>query len=179
MKSIEAVIAKLDNLSSKLSEAGKAIPTTLAGIGEEQAEQGFASATYAGLDGDVEVSVESAGTEATLSATGYKVLFIEFGTGVGMGEGYPDVPGRPDGVVGIGEYGKHRGAHPPWIYLGGEGKNPPPGTHQAHNPDGSPAYSANGLPLIKTRGNPPAAAMAAAYNEILVQKDRVIKEALK
>lgn len=65
----------------------------------------------------------------SIQANGKDVAFVEFGAGIRFGQGY--LGERPEGIVGIGEYGKGRGKNPKgwWYSKDGESKhsygNPP------------------------------------------------------
>jgi hypothetical protein len=59
----------------------------------------------------------------TISAMGQEVAFVEFGAGVyfnslGGGSGEP----RPEGIVGIGEYGKGKGKQDAWAFVRSDGE---------------------------------------------------------
>lgn len=96
-----------------------------------------------------------------ISASGEDVAFIEFGAGVRYGRGYPATQvsgssGRPDGVVGIGEYGKGKGNNPKgWWYDGKDG--------EAHH----------------SYGTPPAMAMYNAEKDIVEQVTSILREVFK
>lgn len=103
-------------------------------LGLDVADIRFSSALYDGTN-DVSVKVEEAKNGVSIVAQGKAVCFIEFGSGVfyNGAESYSGI--RPDGVVGIGEYGHHRGRNDSWYYKDASGN------------------------AVKTHGNPPAAAM--------------------
>lgn len=59
----------------------------------------------------------------TITANGTDIAFIEFGAGVRYnsgGDSYHET--RPEGIVGIGEYGKGRGKNLSWVYYGADGQ---------------------------------------------------------
>ena len=98
----------------------------LSEIGLQIASARFETAMYDG-DNDVSVSVSETTDGVKIVASGQAVCFIEFGSGVAMGYGYPDDQ-KPAGIVGIGEYGKGHGATgKPWYYAHGKSSlgNPP------------------------------------------------------
>ena len=73
--------------------------------------------------GDTQISItrESKVEGARTDAVGYIIaggaaIWLEFGTGVAKNDaGYPGV--KPEGIVGYGEYGQHKGATgKPWVY---------------------------------------------------------------
>jgi hypothetical protein len=71
----------------------------------------------------------------SIQANGKDVAFVEFGAGVRFGQGY--LGERPEGIVGIGEYGKGRGKNPKgwWYSKDGESK------HSYGNPPSMTFYS--------------------------------------
>ena len=163
--SINDAVKRLKAYADKLDSAGPKIEKELAEIGEEIAQTSFANALYAGTN-DVLVSSGKTKGGYKVSASGSAVTFIEFGSGIVMGQGYPGT--RPAGFE-LGKYGKGGGSHPPWVYIGEIGDNPPPGTSAfEHKPD-----------HVFTHGNPPAAGMAKAAAEMRVEMFRVVKGALK
>lgn len=160
-KSVQSVVNALDSYVKGIERLAVELPGRLAEVGAEEARHGFTNAQYAGPDGDVTVTADthptSTGAVGIVSANGPKVAFIEFGTGIEMGQGYPGE--RPEGIAGLGEYGQHKGANPPWGFYGTEpGRLPPWGTFRFKNK--------NGDTVIITHGNPPAAGMAAAAAEM-------------
>ena len=109
------VLDKCNELVRRLSE-----------IGLQVASARFETAMYDGKN-DVSVSVQETANGVKIVAAGQAVCFIEFGSGVAMGYGYPDDE-KPAGIVGIGEYGKGHGATgKPWYYAHGKSSlgNPP------------------------------------------------------
>ncbi|MBQ9708086.1 MAG: hypothetical protein IJV66_02745 [Firmicutes bacterium] len=178
-KSWEDAAREVEALADKVEDAGPVITEKLAEIGKNIAEPAFQNARYAGHN-DVTVTVEEIQNGHVVRARGWAAPFIEFGTGIGMGQGYPDDPGRPAGIAGLGEYGQHKGAHPPWGYYGDIGSHPPNGTFVAGAVgSGTTAKSRNGRSLIITHGNRPAAGMAAAAAEVQVNAMSVAKGVLK
>ena len=90
---------------------------------------------------DADITVEERRNRYTIRAHGQDVCFIEFGAGITYGKGYP-AP-RPDGIVGIGEYGKKHGKwRNGWWYKDASGT------------------------AVRTLGNPPAAGMYGATQAI-------------
>lgn len=148
-KDIDNAIRELENYKQDLLKKEKRLLEELAIIGFHDASVRFATAIYDGVN-DVSVDIEDTSNGYMIVAKGEAVAFIEFGTGVyhNTGEPYP-IP-RPDGVVGIGEYGKGRGKRRAWYYKGEPGTNG--------------EVSSNGV--VKTRGNPAAMPMWYASEEI-------------
>ena len=113
----------------------------LAYIGLPEASMRFTTAIYDGVN-DTEVNLEKTADGYSITAKGHAVFFIEFGSGVyhNPSEPYPDP--RPEGVVGIGEYGKGYGKRQAWGYKDETGE------------------------LVVTRGNPAAMPMWYASEEM-------------
>lgn len=107
----------------------------LAFLGATRVSLGFARASLEDTK-PVNVTTTVIGNTATIIADGEQVCFIEFGTGVRFGYGYPGE--RPPGIVGIGEYGKGKGKNPKgWWYTGDDGK----GKHTYGNYPYAPLYT--------------------------------------
>ena len=127
----------------------------LANIGLEEASIHFAYVRPFYNNGhhgfDAELSVEQIDNGYVIRASGEDVCFIEFGAGVTYGEGYSG--NRPEGIVGIGEYGKGRGANPKGWW-----------------------YKKEGEDAVHTLGNPPAEGMFAAEQTIRQQVYNIAKE---
>ena len=145
-----AVIAKLQNYRVKVHGAGVEIRNRLCDVGAEEARTAFAGAEYAG-DLTVDVTTTQNGKVSSVVAKGQGVAFMEFGAGISAGQGYPGE--RPDGIVGLGEYGDKKGANPKgWIYRGLPGNS------------GIPVPNRPGR--YRTKGNPPVAGMYAAARKM-------------
>ena len=93
----------------------------LAYIGVKEASIRFTTAMYDGVN-DSSVTLETIPDGYCIVAEGKAVAFIEFGAGVYYNPGEPYPNPRPDGIVGIGEYGKGYGQRQAWGFLdeGGE-----------------------------------------------------------
>lgn len=126
----------------------------LADIGVSVASAGFATADYDGVN-DVVVHMEKTATGYNVIASGEKVGFIEFGTGVR----YPEWNGSDVAYTPPphGSYGK------------GQGKNPWGWWFKAH--DGAMAQH--------TYGNPPAEAMLTAREQMIEQVIAIAREVWK
>ena len=111
----------------------------VAQYGAEIAQTVFASAIYDGQN-DVRVTAKPTESGAEVRASGNATLFIEYGSGAAFGYGHP----RP------GQYGP------------GTWSRGPLGKGHWDNPNGW--YYGHG---VKSRGNPPAAAMYHAEREML------------
>ena len=134
IKELKAYRASLDAKTDKLLEK-------LAYIGVKEASVRFTTAMYDGVN-DSSVTMEPVKNGYCIKAEGKAVAFIEFGAGVyhNAGEPYPNP--RPDGIVGIGEYGKGLGKRKAWGFKDESGE------------------------LVITHGNPAAMPMWYASEEM-------------
>ena len=84
---------------------------------------------------------------------GGHAVWIEFGTGVynNGGESYPGT--RPEGIVGIGQYGKGKGSKPVWLYPTADER------WAMRDRDGNPRILEDGMYLARTHGIPANAFM--------------------
>lgn len=148
---IKKAIGEVQAYKKWVQEKTRAISERLSLIGIQEASIRFANAMYDGTN-DVHVRTEesSSGDEYVFSiiAEGQAVCFIEFGTGVYYNSATYPLP-KPEGVVGIGEYGSGKGKQQSWAYYGEPGSN------------GVTYNSARGQVVI-THGNP--AAMPLYYS---------------
>ena len=119
-------------------------------IGLREASIRFTTAMYDGVN-DTDVRAELTHFGYRIVAEGKAVAFIEFGAGVyhNPGEPYPDP--RPDGIVGIGEYGKGLGKRQAWGYKDETGE------------------------LVITHGNPAAMPMWYASEEMRNNIEKIAK----
>lgn len=148
-KSIDDAVKELKRYKKELLEKERRLLEELATIGVYEASVRFTTAMYDGVN-DVTVTLDKKGNGFTILAEGEAVAFIEFGTGVyhNTSEPYPNP--RPEGIVGIGEYGKGRGNRRAWFYKG------EPGTNGELQSNGA----------VKTRGNPAAMPLWYASEEM-------------
>lgn len=146
-KDIERAIKDLKAYKKKFLEKEKQLIQALAEIGVREASVRFTTAMYDGTN-DVSVRLNKAKNGYVIEAKGKAVAFIEFGAGVyhNTGEPYPNP--RPEGIVGIGEYGKGKGKRKAWGYVDEDGE------------------------VVITRGNPAAMPMWYASEEM---KNSVLK----
>lgn len=114
-KSINAAIKEVARYKIWVDEKTKLLIEKLALIGAREASVRFASAMYDGQN-DVSVSVEPIENGWAITAKGESVAFIEFGVGVYHNPAEPYPNPRPEGIVGIGEYGKGYGKRRGWKY---------------------------------------------------------------
>lgn len=148
-ESIDKVIKELEQYKQSVLEREKLLLEKLREIGVQEATVRFTSASYDGVN-DVEVYYDKTGNGYSIVASGEAVAFIEFGAGIYYNGSEPYPNPRPEGVVGIGEYGKGRGNRRSWYYKGEAGTN---GVVQKNG-------------AIKTRGNPAAMPMWYATEEM-------------
>lgn len=139
--SINKAMKKIQNYKKNIEEKGKLLCERLAVIGAREASVRFTTAMYDGVN-DVSVDVAPIEGGYAIIARGKAVAFIEFGAGVYYNSSEPYPEPRPQGVVGIGEYGKGKGKQKSWGFYD-ESKN-----------------------LVITHGNPAAMPMWYATQEI-------------
>ena len=148
---IDRAIKELKAYKQEFLKKEKQLLEGLANLGVREASVRFTTAMYDGTN-DVSVSLETTKNGYVIVAKGQAVAFIEFGAGVyhNTGEPYPNP--RPEGIVGIGEYGKGKGKQKAWGY-----KN--------ENDE-----------LVVTRGNPAAMPMWYASEEMKNSVLRLARE---
>lgn len=150
--SITQAIQELEQFKSLLEAKTKALNERLANIALAEAESCFSGAMYDG-DNDVRLTAEPTNTGWRITAQGRAVFFIEFGAGVhynGDGGAYPEE--RPQGIVGIGQYGKGLGKNDSWRYK-----------------------ASNGV-VVKTHGNPAAMPMFKGREAVIAAINDVVRE---
>ena len=140
-KSIQNAINELKAYRASLDAKMDKLLEELANIGVKEASIRFTTAIYDGVN-DSSVTLESIENGYCIKAEGKAVAFIEFGSGVyhNTSEPYPNP--RPDGIVGIGEYGKGYGKRQAWGFRDESGE------------------------LVITHGNPAAMPMWYASEEM-------------
>ncbi len=151
IKHIQRVRKSLDGKIRELIER-------LAEEGYNVASARFDEALYAGDKHVMVLKPVWHENKLVLAAIGESVAFIEFGTGTyyDYPDDYPEE--SKSGVTPRGQYGKQRGANPPWTYVGEPGNT------------GAVIYTKkDGSTVVKTYGNPPARAMLGAS---LTMRDR-------
>lgn len=148
---IDRAIRELKQFKKEFLKREKQFLEGLAEIGLKEASVRFTTAMYDGVN-DVSVSLNQTNDGYVILADGKAVAFIEFGAGVyhNTSEPYPNP--RPQGIVGIGEYGKGHGKRKAWGY-----KN--------ENDE-----------LVITRGNPAVMPMWYASEEIKNSILKIAKE---
>lgn len=134
MKELKSYRDSIDSKMNKLLER-------LANIGVKEASVRFTTAIYDGVN-DSSVTLETIQDGYCIKAEGRAVAFIEFGAGVYHNPGEPYPNPRPNGIVGIGEYGKGYGKRQAWGFRDESGE------------------------LVITHGNPAAMPMWYASEEM-------------
>lgn len=120
-KSINRAIKELERYKKWVEEKTCLLCERLAMIGAHEASVRFTTAIYDG-DNDVSVEVKPTDNGWAIIASGQAVAFIEFGAGVYHNPTEPYPNPRPDGIVGIGEYGKGYGKRQAWGYYDESGE---------------------------------------------------------
>lgn len=139
--SISDAIRELKAYRDSLEQREKRLLDELAAIGVHEASVRFTTAMYDGVN-DSEVTLETIENGYRIVAEGHAVAFIEFGAGVYHNSSEPYPKPRPDGIVGIGEYGHGRGKRQAWGFKDESGE------------------------LVITHGNPAAMPMWYASEEM-------------
>ena len=151
VSSIDDAIKELKSFRKSIDYKKDKLLEELGKIGVKEASVRFTTAMYDGVN-DSSVTLKSSKNGYTIIASGHAVAFIEFGAGVyhNSGDPYPDP--RPDGIVGIGEYGKGYGKRQAWGYRNESGE------------------------LTITHGNPAAMPMWYASEEMRSKIEKIAKE---
>lgn len=149
--SIQDAITELKSYQDSLERKKDELLEELANIGVKEASVRFTTAMYDGVN-DSHVTLNTTNNGYVIVAEGRAVAFIEFGAGVyhNPGEPYPDP--RPDGIVGIGEYGMGYGKRQAWGFRNEAGE------------------------LIITHGNPAAMPMWYASEEMRGKIAKIAEE---
>jgi hypothetical protein len=120
-KSISQAIRELKSFRDSLEAKTKVFLEELAHIGVKEASVRFTTAMYDGVN-DSSVTLKPIDGGYCIVAEGEAVAFIEFGAGVYHNPGEPYPNPRPDGIVGIGEYGKGYGKRQAWGFRDEDGE---------------------------------------------------------
>ena len=139
--SLKTAISELKSYRDSLDAKTDKFLEELAYIGVKEASIRFTTAMYDGVN-DSSVRLETLWNGYRIVAEGHAVAFIEFGSGVYHNPGEPYPNPRPNGIVGIGEYGKGHGKRQAWGFKDESGE------------------------LVITRGNPAAMPMWYASEEM-------------
>lgn len=150
-QAINSAIVLLQNYKREFREKEKRLVEGLAEIGLKEASVRFTTAMYDGTN-DVSVHLDATKNGYVIVADGKAVAFIEFGAGVYHNGSEPYPNPRPDGIVGIGEYGEGHGKQKAWGYMDENDE------------------------LVITRGNPAAMPMWYASEEIKSSVLKVVRE---
>ena len=150
-KSISQAIKELKAYRDSLESRKQQLLDELANIGVREASVRFTTAIYDGVN-DSDVTLEVIDNGYRIVAEGKAVAFIEFGAGVYHNPSEPYPKPRPDGIVGIGEYGKGYGKRQAWGFKNESGE------------------------LVVTHGNPAAMPMWYASEEM---RNSILKIARK
>ena len=140
-KSIENAMRELKAFRDSLDHKKDKLLEKLSEIGVKEASVRFTTAMYDGVN-DSSVTLEAIPAGYCIKAEGKAVAFIEFGAGVYHNSGEPYPNPRPEGIVGIGEYGKGYGKRQAWGFKDESGE------------------------LVITHGNPAAMPMWYASEEM-------------
>lgn len=152
----DTVIIHLQRYRDNVPQKLQTLLDKLSYLGAYRARVDFSSAMYAGTN-DVEITVEPKDNGFEILASGYSVLFIEFGTGIKN----PEHPLSAEFGYIHGTYGQGKGANEHgWVYYGEQGNA------------GQPVREG----VYRTLGNPPARAMYNAGKEIRERIEEIAKE---
>ena len=149
--SIEKAITELKAFRDSIDQKKDKLLEELANIGVKEASVRFTTAMYDGIN-DSSVTLKPVKNGYAIVAEGHAVAFIEFGAGVYHNPGEPYPNPRPEGIVGIGEYGKGHGKRQAWGYMGDSGE------------------------LVITHGNPAAMPMWYASEEMRSKIAKIARE---
>lgn len=118
-KSLKSAIKELKAYKAEFGHKCDLVVQKLVEYGRQTAEERFAFAQYDG-EKDITVKIVKEGTKYMIVANGWAVAFIEFGAGVHYNgpDGHYPLP-KPEGIVGIGEYGFKMGRNDSWTYQEG------------------------------------------------------------
>ena len=156
ISSIRQGAAEIRAYSKWVEQKSRQLAEELSLIGINEASIRFATAMYDGTN-DVQVMTEESADGDNyvfkIIASGQVVCFIEFGAGVYHNTAAYPLP-KPEGVVGIGEYGSHKGKQNYWGYYG---DNPGSNGWVVETKKGS---------VVITHGNPAAMPMYYASSEM-------------
>ena len=114
-RDIDRAIRELTRYKQEFLKKEKRLLEGLAEIGIKEASVRFTTAMYDGTN-DVSVKLDTTDNGYAIVAEGRAVAFIEFGAGVYHNGSEPYPNPRPEGIVGIGEYGQGKGKRKAWGY---------------------------------------------------------------
>ena len=149
--SIDDAIKEIRTYRNSLNTWKDKLVRKLSEIGVRVASVRFTSAMYDGTN-DTSVNLTITKNGCVIEAKGKAVAFIEFGAGVYHNSGEPYPNPRPEGIVGIGEYGKGRGKRQAWGFKDDSGE------------------------LVITHGNPAAMPLWYASEEMRSKLQQIAEE---
>jgi hypothetical protein len=149
--SIDNAIKELKAFRDSIERKKDKLLEELANIGVKEASVRFTTAMYDGIN-DSHVTLETTKNGYAIVAAGHAVAFIEFGAGVYHNSGEPYPNPRPEGIVGIGEYGKGYGKRNAWGFRNESGE------------------------LVITHGNPAAMPLWYASEEMRSKIAKIARE---
>lgn len=149
--SIDEAIEQLRSYRNSIDVKKDKLLERLGEIGVREASVRFTTAMYDGVN-DSSVSLTANQNGYAIVAEGRAVAFIEFGAGVYHNSGEPYPNPRPEGIVGIGEYGKGYGKRQAWGFKDDSGE------------------------LVITHGNPAAMPMWYASEEMRSKITKIARE---
>ena len=165
-KSVDNAIKQLEQYKKDFLAKEELFVRRLGEIGVSVARAGFATADYDIDKGDIQVTLEQSGTSVAVVASGEKVGFIEFGTGVRYHEW--DSAGMEYTPPKHGTYGSGRGASPHGWYFKQEMEyTPHPGWYFKQHDEAK---------AFHTYGNPPAEAMRTARDVMIERVIQIARE---
>lgn len=117
-KSIDKALKEIREYKKWLQKKTDELLSALVDVGVKEASIRFTTAMYDGLEAQPDADVEGIKTNDgwVIRAKGRDVVFIEFGAGVYHNPSEPYPNPRPDGIVGIGEFGDGKGKRQGWVY---------------------------------------------------------------
>lgn len=149
--SIQAAIQQMNELKVWIEQKTQELNERLAMVAVNEAASRFGNAIYDGTN-DVTLTAEPIANGWQIVAEGQAVFFIEFGAGVYYNGTEPYPEPRPEGIVGIGEYGKGYGKRKAWGFYDEDGE------------------------LVITHGNPAAMPMFYAKEEVITQLNEIARQ---
>ena len=138
VNSIDNALKELQEYQAWVEAKTELLCRKCADLGLTVASANFNGAFYGMGDNDVVVTVEQTDHGYNIIASGESVCFIEFGAGVYYNGAEPYPIPRPEGVVGIGEFGAGHGKQNSWFYTDKNGER----QYTHGNPAAMPMYSA-------------------------------------
>lgn len=149
--SVQAAIQQMNELKAWIERKTRELNERLAMVAVNEAASRFGNAIYDGTN-DVTLTAEPTANGWQIVAEGQAVFFIEFGAGVYYNGTEPYPEPRPEGIVGIGEYGKGFGKRKAWGFYSEDGE------------------------LVITHGNPAAMPMFYAKEEVITQLNEIARQ---